>query len=224
MKGILGATLAVAFVAGQAFAQTPPAAAPAAPAAPAAAAAPAVPAGPVVVVQTSRGVFEFETFPDTAPKTVAQITRLARAGFYNGQVIHRVAPNFVVQFGDPQTKDPAKKEMWGTGGSGKPIGVAEISKLHTHATKGTVAMAHAGDPAKADSQFYITLKPTPNLDAGYTVFGQIITGMDIVELTKQGDKIVKVSVKGTAPAATAKPAAPKPAAAAAPKPAAPAAK
>ncbi len=218
MKGILGAALAVAFVAGQALAQTPPAPAPAAPAAPAAAAAPAVPAGPVVVVQTSRGVFEFETFPDTAPKTVAQITRLARAGFYNGQIIHRVAPNFVVQFGDPQTKDPAKKEMWGSGGSGKPIGVAEISKKHTHALKGTVAMAHAGDPAKADSQFYITLKPTPNLDAGYAVFGQIISGMDIVELTKQGDKIVKVTVKGTAPAA-----APKPAAAAAPKPAAPAA-
>jgi hypothetical protein len=112
MKGILGAALAVAFVAGQAFAQTPPTAAPPAPAAPAAqaaAAAPAVPAGPVIVVQTSRGVFEIETFPDTAPKTVAQITGLARRGFYNGQVIHRVAPNFVVQFGDPQTKDPAKK-------------------------------------------------------------------------------------------------------------------
>jgi len=191
MKGILGATLVVALVAGQAFAQTP---------APAAAAAPA---GPVVVVQTSRGVFEFETFPDTAPKTVAQITGLAKRGFYNGMVIHRVAPNFVVQFGDPQTKDPSKKIMWGSGGSGKPIGVAEISKNHTHAQKGTVAMAHAGDPAKADSQFYITLKPTPNLDSGYTVFGQIIAGIDVVEKTQQGDKIVKVTVRTAAPAAPA---------------------
>lgn len=201
MKGILGATLAVALVAGQAFAQTP------APAAAAPAAAAAAPAGPVVVVQTSRGVFEFETFPDTAPKTVAQITGLAKRGFYNGMVIHRVAPNFVVQFGDPQTKDPAKKMMWGSGGSGKPIGVAEISKKHTHAQKGTVAMAHAGDPAKADSQFYITLKPTPNLDSGYTVFGQIIAGMDVVEKTQQGDKIVKVTVKTAAAAAPAAPAA-----------------
>lgn len=201
MKGILGAALAVALVAGQAFAQTP------APAAAAPAAAAAAPTGPVVVVQTSRGVFEFETFPDTAPKTVAQITGLAKRGFYNGMVIHRVAPNFVVQFGDPQTKDPAKKMMWGSGGSGKPIGVAEISKKHTHAQKGTVAMAHAGDPAKADSQFYITLKPTPNLDSGYTVFGQIIAGMDVVEKTQQGDKIVKVTVKTAAAAAPAAPAA-----------------
>ncbi len=200
MKRICCAALAVVLAtAGLAFAQagagapTPPPAAPAA--------APAAPAGPVVVVQTSRGVFEFETFPDTAPKTVARITSLAKQGFYNGMVIHRVAPGFVVQFGDPQTKDPAKKARWGTGGSGKPIGVAEISKKHTHAQKGTVAMAHAGDPAKADSQLYITLKPTPNLDSGYTVFGQITAGMDVVEQTKQGDKIVKVTVKSAAPAA-----------------------
>ena len=197
MKRILGAAFAVVLAtAGLASAQ---AGAPAAPPAAAPAAAPA-PAGPVVVVETNRGVFEIETFPDTAPKTVAQITGLAKRGFYNGIIIHRVAPGFVVQFGDPQTKDPAKKAAWGTGGSGKPIGVAEISKKHTHAQKGTVAMAHAGDPAKADSQFYITLRPTPNLDSGYTVFGQIISGMDIVEKTQQGDKIIKVSVKGGAAA------------------------
>ena len=202
MKGILGATLAVALLAGNAFAQAgAPAAAPAAPAAAAAA-----PAGPVVVVETSRGVFEFETFPDTAPKTVAQITGLAKRGFYNGLIIHRVAPGFVVQVGDPLTKDPAKKAMWGSGGSGKPVGVAEISKKHTHAQKGTVAMAHAGDPAKADSQLYITLRPTPNLDAGYTVFGQIISGMDVVEKIQQGDKIIKVTVKGGAAAPAAAPA------------------
>jgi peptidyl-prolyl cis-trans isomerase B (cyclophilin B) len=186
MKGILGAALAVALVAGQALAQT---------------GAPSVAAGPVVVVQTPRGVFEFVTFPDTAPKTVAQITGLAERGFYNGQIIHRVAEGFVVQFGDPQTKDPAKKAEWGTGGSGKPIGVAEISKKHTHAKKGTVAMAHSGDPARADSQLYVTLRPTPNLDSGYTVFGEIVSGIDVVEATKQGDRIIKVTVKGGAPAA-----------------------
>lgn len=193
LAAVSSALLMFVFSAATALAQTAPA-----PAAAPAAAAPApaaAPAGPVVTVETSRGSFSFETFPDTAPKTVKQITGLAKKGFYNGQVIHRVAPNFVVQFGDPQTKDPAKKAMWGTGGSGTPIGVAEISKKHTHAQKGTVAMAHSGNPAKADSQFYITLKPTPNLDAGYTVFGQIISGMDVVEATKQGDVVRKVTVK-----------------------------
>jgi len=191
IAAVSSALLMFVLAAVPASAQTAPAAAPAA-AAPAPVAAPA---GPVVTVETSRGTFSFETFPDTAPKTVAQITGLAKRGFYNGQVIHRVAPNFVVQFGDPQTKDASKKAMWGTGGSGKPIGVAEISKKHTHGQKGAVAMAHSGDPAKADSQLYITLRPTQNLDSGYTVFGQIISGMEVVEATKQGDVIKRVTVK-----------------------------
>jgi peptidyl-prolyl cis-trans isomerase B (cyclophilin B) len=151
--------------------------------------------GPIVVVETSRGTFEFETYPKEAPKTVAQITGLAKKNFYNGQRIHRVVPGFVIQFGDPQTRDMTKKAMWGTGGSGKSIGVAEISKLHTHATKGAVAMAHAGDPAKADSQMYVTLAPQPRLDKDYTVFGQVISGMDVVEKIQAGDVIKKVTVK-----------------------------
>jgi len=155
---------------------------------------PPKPAGPVVLVETSKGVFEFETYPNEAPKTVARILELVKARFYNGMRVHRVVPGFVIQMGDPQTRDMTKKDKWGTGGSGKPIGVAEISKTRTH-VKGAVAMAHAGDPAKADSQFYVTLAATPRLNADYTVFGKVISGMDVVEKIQVDDRIVRMTVK-----------------------------
>lgn len=151
-------------------------------------------AGPIVVVETEKGTFEFETYPNEAPKTVARILELVKTRFYNGLRVHRVVPNFVVQMGDPQTRDMTKKDRWGTGGSGKPIGVAEISKTRTH-VRGAVAMAHAGDPAKADSQFYVTLTPQPRLDSNYTVFGRVISGMDVVTKLQVGDRIVRMTVK-----------------------------
>jgi cyclophilin family peptidyl-prolyl cis-trans isomerase len=151
---------------------------------------------PHLVVETSRGVFEIETFTDTAPKTVAHIVTLVKRGFYNGLRVHRVVPGFVVQFGDPLTRDMGKRELWGTGDSGKPIGVAEMSKQHTHSKKGMVAMAHAGDPrTTADSQFYITLAAQPQLDSNYPVWGEIVSGMDVVEKTQELDVIKKISVK-----------------------------
>jgi cyclophilin family peptidyl-prolyl cis-trans isomerase len=156
--------------------------------------APTAPAGPVIVVETSRGVFEFETYPAEAPKTVARIVELVKQRFYNGMRIHRVVPGFVIQMGDPQTRDMTKKAAWGTGGSGKPIGVAEITKTRLH-VKGAVAMAHAGDPAKADSQFYVTLAAVPRLNGQYTVFGKVIAGMDVVEKTQAEDRIVRMTVK-----------------------------
>jgi peptidyl-prolyl cis-trans isomerase B (cyclophilin B) len=154
-------------------------------------------AGSVVVIDTSKGVIEFETYPNEAPKTVAHILALVKRGFYNGQRVHRVASNFVVQFGDPQTRDMTKKELWGRGpgaGSGKPIGVAEPHKNRGHKL-GSVAMAHAGNPAQADSQMYITLRATPELDGKYTVFGQVISGMDVVQKIAVGDVIKKVTIK-----------------------------
>ena len=154
-------------------------------------------AGPVVVIDTSKGVIEFETYPNEAPKTVAHILGLVKRGFYNGQRVHRVASNFVVQFGDPQTRDMTKKDMWGRGagaGSGKPVGVAEPHKNRGHKL-GSVAMAHAGNPAQADSQMYITLRATPELDGKYTVFGQVISGMDVVQKIAVGDVIKKVTIK-----------------------------
>lgn len=156
--------------------------------------APAAPAGPVIVVETSRGVFEFETYPAEAPRTVARILELVKSRFYNGMRIHRVVPGFVIQWGDPQTRDMTKKDRWGTGGSGKPIGVAEISKTRTHVI-GAVAMAHAGDPAKADSQMYVTLAATPRLNGQYTVFGRVISGLDIVQKTQAEDVIKRMTVK-----------------------------
>jgi peptidyl-prolyl cis-trans isomerase B (cyclophilin B) len=151
-------------------------------------------AGPIVVVETQKGTFEFETYPNEAPRTVERILELVKTRFYNGMRIHRVVPGFVVQMGDPQTRDMTKKDRWGTGGSGKPIGVAEISKTRTH-VRGAVAMAHAGDASRADSQFYVTLAPQPRLDSGYTVFGRVISGMDVVAKLEVGDRIVRATVK-----------------------------
>ncbi len=152
-------------------------------------------AGPVIVVETEKGTFEFETYPNEAPKTVAHILDLVNKRFYNGQRVHRVVPGFVIQMGDPATRDMTKQAAWGSGGSGKPIGVAEISKTRTH-VRGAVAMAHAGDAAKADSQFYVTLAAVPRLDPDYTVFGKIISGMDVVLKIAQTDRIVRVTVRG----------------------------
>ncbi len=154
-------------------------------------------AGPVVVIETSRGVIEFETYPEDAPKTVDHILSLVNRRFYNGQRIHRAEAGFVIQMGDPQTRDMTKKAMWGRGaasGSGRPIGVAEISKRRTHA-RGAVGMAHAGDPTQADSQFYITRRATPQLNGRYAVFGQVISGMDVVDATEVGDVIKRMYVK-----------------------------
>ena len=172
---------------------------------PAAAAKPAATASdaaPVIVVETERGTFAFETFPKEAPKTVAHIVALVKRNFYNGQRIHRVEPGFVIQFGDPNTRDFTRKDLWGTGSSGKPIGAAEMNPAHPHKV-GAVAMAHAGDPTRADSQMYVVLSAerTRSLDGGYTVFGQVISGMDVVTQTKANDLIKRVTIKaGTPPA------------------------
>ena len=125
-------------------------------------------AGPVIVVETEKGTFEFETYPNEAPKTVAHIVGLVNKRFYNGQRIHRYVAGFVVQMGDQQTRDMTKRANWGRGaaaGSGNPIGVAELSKRRKH-VRGAVSMAHAGDATKADSQMFITLAPQPSLAGG----------------------------------------------------------
>lgn len=199
MIGRMGVVLgALTFaLAGSAFAQT--GAAPVSKPAPKPVAKP--PAAPTIVVETSKGTFEFETFTDTAPKSVAHIVGLVKRRFYDGQRFHRVIPGFVAQFGDPLSRDLSKSEDWGYSGSGPQgalagIGVAEISKTHVHDKKGMVALAHAGDPAKtADSQLYVTLAPQPQLNSGYAVIGQVTSGMDVVEKIQQNDIIKKVIVK-----------------------------
>ena len=158
------------------------------------------PAGPVIVFETAqKGSFEIETFPAEAPKTVEHILALVKRNFYNGQRIHRQVPGFVVQWGDPLSRDYTRRDRWGTGGSGKAIGVAEINPKRTHRI-GAVAAAHAGDPRMADSQIYVTLAATPRLDKDFTVFGQVIAGMDVVRKLEVGDVIRRATVKGGAPA------------------------
>jgi peptidylprolyl isomerase len=160
---------------------------------------PSAGAGPILVMETSRGVIEFETYPEDAPKTVEHILGLVKRRFFNGHRIHRADPKFVIQMGDPQTRDYTKRELWGRGSaatSGRPIGVAEISKRRTHG-RGAVGMAHAGDPTQADSQFYITRRAAPELNGKYVVWGQVISGMDVVDKAEIGDVIKRIYVKDT---------------------------
>jgi len=123
-------------------------------------------------------------FPDSAPNTVANFIYLAKKGFYDGLTFHRVEPDFVIQGGDPNGN--------GTGGPGYHIKAEFNSRKHL---EGTVAMARSDDPDSAGSQFYICLAPQPSLDGKYTVFGQVIEGMDVVKKIKVGDKMLKVTVE-----------------------------
>ena len=150
--------------------------------------------GPVVVIETSKGTIEITTYPSEAPKTVENFLKLVKANFYNRQHFHRVEKGFVAQVGDPESKNLASKDIWGRRGNGQPIGVAEISKKLTH-KKGAVGMAHAGDPTKADSQFYISLAPKKTLDGKYAIFGQVTSGMDVAEKIEVGDLIKRMYVK-----------------------------
>ena len=151
-------------------------------------------AGPVLVVETAKGSFQIETYPAEAPKTVEHIVALVKRNFYNGHRVHRVVPGFVVQFGDPQSRDMTKRDRWGSGGSGRSIGVGEFSPKRRHGV-GAVAAAHPGDARLGDSQMYITLAAQPKLDGQFTVFGQVTSGMDVVRKLAVNDIVRRVTVK-----------------------------
>ncbi|HEX2912018.1 MAG TPA: peptidylprolyl isomerase [Chloroflexia bacterium] len=129
------------------------------------------------------GIIKLELYSDSAPNTVNNFERLANSGFYNGLNFHRVVPGFVVQGGDPNGD--------GTGGPGYKI-KAEFNE-RPHKT-GTLAMARSQQPDSAGSQFYICLAPQPSLDRNYTVFGDVIEGMDYVQNIRRGDKMKSVKV------------------------------
>jgi cyclophilin family peptidyl-prolyl cis-trans isomerase len=155
--------------------------------------------GPVIVFETVKGTIEVETYPNEAPKSVAHILTLVRRNFYNGLRVHRIVPGFVVQFGDPQTRDMTKRDRWGTAGSGRSIGVAEINPKRPHRL-GAVALAHGGDPRDADSQMYIALsgledQRIANIQGDFTVFGQVISGMDVVGKLQVTDIIRRATVR-----------------------------
>jgi peptidyl-prolyl cis-trans isomerase B (cyclophilin B) len=151
---------------------------------------------PRLVFETSAGNFTILTFPLEAPQSVSHIINLVKRGFYNGQRVHRAQPGFVVQFGDPQSRDLAQRDRWGRGpgaGSGRSIGLPEISGTRKHGP-GVVGLAHMGEPAKADSQLYITLDRRPELDRRYSVIGQVIDGVEVPGRLKVGDLIGRAYV------------------------------
>jgi cyclophilin family peptidyl-prolyl cis-trans isomerase len=143
----------------------------------------------VGVIETKKGIIKFKFYSKDAPNTVANFVKLTKSGFYDGTKFHRVVPGFVIQGGDPlsKTDDPNV----GTGGPGYTIKAEFNSQKHLD---GTVAMARSADPDSAGSQFYIALAPQPSLDNSYTVFGQVIEGMDVVKSIEQGDEMIKVTV------------------------------
>lgn len=143
-----------------------------------------------VVLSLKQGKIRIKLFPDKAPITCANFVYLAKKGFYDGTLFHRVVPDFVVQGGDPLSKDDFPGND-GTGGPGYTI-PAEFNELPHKA--GTVAMARAQDPDSAGSQFYICLSPQPQLDGKYTVFGQVVEGFEVVKTIKVGDPLLKVDV------------------------------
>jgi peptidyl-prolyl cis-trans isomerase B (cyclophilin B) len=153
-------------------------------------------AGAIVVLETAKGTIEFETYPEEAPKTVARITGLIRKNFYNGQRFHRAEKNFVIQIGDPKSRDASLsgQEWWGRSGSGTPIGVAEITKKRAN-VRGAVGMSHSGSAKDADSQFYITLRAAPELDGKHTVFGRVVSGMDVAAKIERGDVLRRAYLK-----------------------------
>ncbi len=173
MKKLLHCTLALWFgVALATAAETNNAAAPKTETTPPAA------AKEIAVVKTSEGEMVLEFYPEVAPKHVENFKKLAKQGFYDGQCFHRVIKGFMIQGGDPNTKDDGKKGSWGMGGPGYTINAEFNSKPHV---RGTLSMARTSDPNSAGSQFFICHGSPRQLDNQYTVFGKLIKGDDVLE-------------------------------------------
>ena len=188
--------LASAGIAGQTRGTAKPATPPK-PAAPATAPQRSPGAGAIIVFETAKGNFEMETYPNEAPKSVEHVLTLVKRNFYNGLRVHRLVPGFVVQFGDPLTRDMTKIEDWGTRGSGKAIGVAEINPKRMHKL-GAVALAHSGDARAGDSQMYICLNGPERyaaIEGDFTVFAQVISGMNVVQRLQEKDVIRRATVR-----------------------------
>ena len=134
------------------------------------------------IIETNQGKIEFNLLPDLAPETVRNFMKLANSGFYDGTLFHRVIPGFMIQGGDPNTKQPDKSK-WGQGGPGYSLKAEFSSRSHL---SGIVSMARATDPDSAGSQFFIVTTDSTFLNGQYTVFGEVTEGMDVA------DKIVNL--------------------------------
>ena len=140
----------------------------------------------IAVFQTAKGEIRVALFPGEAPVTVANFVNLAQRGYYDGLKFHRVIANFMIQGGDPD----------GTGMGGPGYNFAdEFSPLRRHNSAGVLSMANAG-PGTNGSQFFITHAPTPHLDDKHTVFGQVSSGLEVVDAVAQDDTMTTVSIEG----------------------------
>src|SRR5213594_4403852 len=139
--------------------------------------------GPKAIIKTKFGDMDIVLFPEKAPKHVENFIALAKSGFYNGTIFHRVIPGFMIQGGDPNTKDLTKPEAYGQGGPGHNV-TAEFNE--TPHKRGIVSMARAQDPDSAGSQFFIVVEDSRFLDRKYTAFGEVVKGMGVA------DKIVNL--------------------------------
>lgn len=145
--------------------------------------------GPRAIIKTKMGEMQIRFFPDLAPTHVENFIKLAKSGFYNGTIFHRVIPGFMIQGGDPNTKSSIRKETYGQGGpkdeKGNPIHLKAEFSDRPH-KRGIVSMARANEPDTAGSQFFIVVEDSFFLDRKYTVFGEVIRGLGVA------DKIVNV--------------------------------
>jgi len=144
----------------------------------------------VAVIKTSEGEMVAEFWSDVAPKTVENFKKLAKAGFYDGTAFHRIIKGFMIQGGDPLTKDENQKARWGTGDPGYKIDAEFNKKSHE---RGVLSMARSQDPNSAGSQFFICHGAPKFLDGQYTAFGKLIKGDDVLEKiattkTQPGDR------------------------------------
>jgi peptidyl-prolyl cis-trans isomerase B (cyclophilin B) len=136
-------------------------------------------AAPRATIETSLGSIEIEFLPDKAPGHVKNFVDLARKGFYDGTTFHRVIPGFMIQGGDPNTKDPqGSRDRHGIGGPGYQI-KAEFNDV-SH-TRGVLSMARSSDPNSAGSQFFIVVKDSVFLDRQYTAFGRVVSGIEVAD-------------------------------------------
>ncbi len=136
----------------------------------------------VAVIKTNEGDMVVQFWTDAAPNTIENFKKLARQAFYDGTIFHRIVKEFMIQGGDPNSKDPAKENSYGQGGPGYNI-KAEFND-HSH-DRGVISMARGPDPDSAGSQFFICLSPVHRLDHQYTTIGKLIKGQDVLE--KIGD-------------------------------------
>jgi len=148
-----------------------------------------------VNIETNFGKISFKLLPELAPETVRNFSQLAKSGFYNGTLFHRIIPGFMIQGGDPNTKN-SDKSTWGQGGPGYNLKAEFSSRSHL---RGIVSMARANDPDSAGSQFFIVTSDSTFLDKQYTVFGEVVDGIEvadkIVNLPRDGNDCPEQEVK-----------------------------